>query len=105
MLDMLLSLGLGTVSLTREKAEQMVDMLITKGDLSREEAKSTINELVERGEKERERVRQYLQQETKNILHGYDLVTREEYLALQERVNALEMKIKQLENNSNAENQ
>lgn len=97
MLDLLISLGFGTVSLTREKAEEIVDLLITKGELSREEAKKTINELVERGEKDREKIKDYLQQEIRHTLQKYNLVTREEYLALQERVKALELKCREAE--------
>ncbi len=97
LLDMIISLGWGTVSPTREKAEKMVDQLIARGDLSREEAKKTINELVDRGEKERAEVRQYLQEEAKNIMQKYNIVTREEYLGLQEKINILEQTCKELE--------
>lgn len=97
LLDMIISLGWGTVSLTREKAEKMVDQLIARGEISREEAKSTINELVERGEKERDEVRRFLQEEAKNIMQKYNIITREDLLALQQKVNILEQKYKDLE--------
>ena len=93
LLDLLISLGWGTFSLTREKAEKMLDHLI-----SREEAKNTINELVDRGEKERTEVRKYLQEEVKNKLQKYNLVSREEFNRLQDQVNMLELKLKQCDN-------
>lgn len=102
LLDLIISLGWGTVSLTREKAEKMVDQLIARGEINREEAKKTINELVDRGEKERAEVRQYLQQEVKSMMQKYNVVTREEYLLLEQRVSALEQKIDEIKgSNSN----
>jgi len=98
LLDLLISLGWGTVSLTRERAEIMVDLLIKRGEISREEAKKTINELVDRGEKERAEVKQYLQEEVKNMLQKYSLVTREEFNILQDQINMLEQKLKQSDN-------
>ncbi len=100
LLDLIISLGWGTVSLTREKAEKMVDLLIKRGEISREEAKNTLNELVNRGEKERAEIRQYLKQEMKSMLQKYNVVTREEYLSLQEKINMLEQKCKESDNSS-----
>ncbi len=97
LLDMIISLGWGTISLTREKAEKMVDQLIARGEISREEAKNTINELVERGEKERNEVRKYMQDEANNVMLKYNIVTREDLLVLQQKVNILEQKYKDLE--------
>ncbi|MEW5921025.1 MAG: phasin family protein [Bacillota bacterium] len=93
MLDLIISLGWGTFSITREKAEKLVDMLITKGEISREEAKNTINVLLARGEKEREEVRQYFKREVNGILQKCNFATRDDFMALQERVKALEAKV------------
>lgn len=103
LLDLIISLGWGTVSLTREKAEKMVDLLIKRGEISRDDAKNTLNELIDRGEKERAEVKQYLQQEVKNMLQNHNIVSREEYLTLQERVNILEQKSKESEGGSSNE--
>ncbi len=103
LLDLIISLGWGTVSLTREKAEKMVDLLIKRGEISREEAKNTLNELVNRGEKERAEIRQHLQQEVKDMLQKYNLVTREEFNALQEKVNMLEQKFQESDKSSTNE--
>lgn len=89
MLDLIISIGWGAFSLTREKAEKLVELLIAKGEISREEAKNTIKLLVSRGEKEREEFRQYFQQEAKNLIQKCNFVTREEFRNLQEKVSTL----------------
>lgn len=90
MLDLLLSLGWGTISMTWEKAEQLVQKLVFKGDIKKEDAKKMINLLVERGEKERQEFKEYVSKEVARILQINNTVTRGEFSALQERVNNLE---------------
>lgn len=104
MLDLLISLGWGTFSFTREKAENLVDMLIAKGEISREEAKNTINALLARGEKEREEARQYLKTEINSIMQKFNFCTRDEILALQEKIRLLEAKIDQNDGNNGENN-
>lgn len=63
MLDLLLSLGWGTVSMTWEKAESLVQKLVSKGDIKKEDTKKMIKLLVERGEKERQVFKEYISNE------------------------------------------
>ncbi len=93
MLNLLLSLGWGTLSFTREKADQMVEEMVKRGDLRREEAKKMAQELVERGEKERQEFKDYLDAEFANWMQKYKLVSREEIERLEERVKELESRL------------
>jgi len=88
-LDLIISLGWGAFSLTREKAEKLVELLIAKGEISRDEAKNAIKVLVARGEKEREEFSHYFQKEAKYVIQKCNFVTREEFRSLQEKVNTL----------------
>jgi polyhydroxyalkanoate synthesis regulator phasin len=45
--------GLGALTLTREKAQSIVDGLVKKGEARRDEAKGLVDRLVTRGEEER----------------------------------------------------
>jgi len=100
-LDLIISLGWGAFSVTREKAEKLVELLIAKGEIKREEAKSVIKLLVARGEKEREEFRQHFQQEAKNLIQKCNFVTREEFFNLQEKVDTLAKHIGGEEEKSN----
>ncbi len=90
MLNLLVSLGWGTLSFTKEKAEKIVEEMVNRGDLKREEAKKMLNELIDRGEKERKEFKEYLDKEFYNWMQKYELVSREEYDKLAERVKDLE---------------
>ncbi len=95
MLDYLLSLGWGTFSLTREKAEKVVEYLIEKGDIGRRDARKAIKELVERGEEERAKFKDYLNGEMSGLLHKRNLATKAELHELKERIRLLEDSLKQ----------
>ncbi len=103
MLDLILSLGWGTFSFTREKAEKIVNVLISKGEMSREEARQTMELLLARGEKERNEAKKYVQQKAKKMLQRFNFATRDDLLALQAQINILETKIDHL-SNKDAEN-
>lgn len=97
MLDSLISLGWGTFSLTREKAEKMVEYLIQKGDIGREDARQAIKELVQRGEEERAKFKEYLNSELSKMLEKANLATKTELHELNERVAFLEESLKKAE--------
>lgn len=99
MLDYLISLGWGTFSLTREKAEKIVEYLIKKGDIGREDARKAIKDLVERGEEERAKFKEYLNDEFSRMLQKRNLVTKTEFRELEERVRLLEESVKKDEQN------
>jgi len=90
MLDLLISLGWGTFSLTREKAENIVEDMLKKGEMRREESKAFVKALVERGEKERAEFRDFVNKEILGLVQKGNLVARSEYADLEERVKALE---------------
>ena len=52
-LEKTLHFGLGLVTYSAEKIEQLVNELVKKGEVASEDAKNLVNELVEKGEKQR----------------------------------------------------
>ncbi|GAW91815.1 phasin family protein [Calderihabitans maritimus] len=86
-------LGLGAMSLTREKAEQLVEDLVKKGQVSTDEAKQFVEQLVERGREEREQLRGTVQSEVQKVRDELGLVTRKELEELEARVKALEERL------------
>jgi len=63
-----LLLGLGVLTLTRDKVVQFVDRLIEEGEVRPEEAPSSVDKLVTRGEEEREELRKLVRQELDRVL-------------------------------------
>jgi len=90
-------LGLGGVSVTREKAEQLVDELIKKKHLEPVEAGSLVKELVEKGEQEREAAIEFVRKEVNQVRSDLGLVTRTEIKELVNRLQAIEERLQNLE--------
>lgn len=86
-------LGLGALTLTREKAEKICAELIEKGEMSKEEARQFINEAVKKGEEEKEGLQTLISEEFKKIKNDLSLVTRKEFEALQSRISELEKRL------------
>lgn len=89
-------LGLGAFSMTKEKAEQIVDELVKKGELNQQEAKEFVDKLIERGQKEQAALREMMRQEMAKLREDFSLVNRKEWQELEERVAKLEEKIAQI---------
>jgi polyhydroxyalkanoate synthesis regulator phasin len=62
-----LLLGLGVLTLTRDKVKQFVDKLVEEGEVKPEEAPSIIDKLVTRGETEREELRKLVREGARRL--------------------------------------
>ena len=77
--------GIGLVSMTREKAQKIVDELTHEGELQRSEAKEWIDQLSDRGEEERQALRKLIRDEIKKVLDEMGLATKEDIQKLVEK--------------------
>ncbi len=64
-LEKTLHFGLGLVSYSAEKVENLVNELVKKGEVASEDAKKLINDLIEKGESQKEAIRSFVQDEMK----------------------------------------
>lgn len=87
-----LYLGLGALSFTKEKTEKFMNEMVEKGEMSSEEGNKIMDELIKRGEDARQEIKDYVQQEVK--CKHQEMVTREEYDALLQRLQQLEDRLK-----------
>ena len=87
--------GIGAFSLTREKAEQIVKELVEKGQVSAEEAKGVFHDLLEKGEQERAALTRSIRNEFNRFREEVGFVTKQDYRALEERINRLEARLGQ----------
>ncbi|MGE5390044.1 MAG: phasin family protein [Deltaproteobacteria bacterium] len=88
-------LGLGAMSLTRERAEKFYDEMIAKGETSREEAKQFIEDAIKKGEEERKEMRNMVRDEFNEMRNEFSFVRKSDYDALEARVKELEEKLAQ----------
>jgi polyhydroxyalkanoate synthesis regulator phasin len=88
-------LGLGVMSMTRDRAERFYNEMIEKGQVSKEEARQFVDEAIKKGEEEKKEVRQFIREEMDDLKKEIPVVTRAELEALEARIKELEQKIQQ----------
>lgn len=90
MLDIVVSLGWGAVSLTCEKVEKMFHIITAKGKTGGENSKKFIRFLQERGAQEKAAFKKNISNKIEGLLNRSDLVNKTDFLRLEKRITALE---------------
>lgn len=73
-----LLVGVGLLSMTREKAQNIFDELSQEGGVQKSEVKQWVDQLSDRGEEERQALRKLIREEMKKVLDEMGLVTKED---------------------------
>lgn len=79
-----IDLGLGLFMYSREKVEELVEELVSKGEVAKKDARQFAGELVKRGEEQKRELRKLIKDEVTealnyvNVAKKEDIVTREE---------------------------
>jgi polyhydroxyalkanoate synthesis regulator phasin len=81
--------GIGLLSMTRDKAQEIVDELTRRGEVKRDEAKDWAEQLVQRGEEERQSLRKLIREEVKRVLDEMGLATKQDLQNLAARIDTL----------------
>jgi polyhydroxyalkanoate synthesis regulator phasin len=85
--------GLGALSLTQKKAEEIITELKEKYKMSEEEGKAFLDKLQGMAKEGRERVAEIADAEVKKVVDRVGLVPREEFDRLLKRVEELEKRL------------
>ena len=88
-----INLGLGAISLTKEKAEYFIDEMVERGEISKEDAKQTLDDVMKKGEEHRNEIRNMIREEIDSWKSKFGVVTRAELDKLTERIKELESKL------------
>jgi len=70
--------GIGLLSMTREKAQKVIDELSQEGEVQKNDVKDWVDQLSDRGEEERQALRKLVRDEMKKVLDEMGLVTKED---------------------------
>ena len=89
-----LLMSLGTVALTQEKAEAIVDDLVHRGEARRDESSELVERLVKRGEEERKAFQKIIQEETERAMSNLSLATSKDIKSLNSKIDALAKQLK-----------
>jgi polyhydroxyalkanoate synthesis regulator phasin len=86
-------IGLGALTLTRKKAQSIVDELVKRGEARHDEAEDLVDRLVKQGEEERSELRKLVKTEVEKAMAGMNLVTREDIETLAQKIDGLTEKL------------
>ncbi len=79
-----INLGLGIFVYSREKIEDLVEELVSKGEVAHKDARKFTQELIKRGEEQREELKKLIKDEVEealnhvNVVREEDIVTKDE---------------------------
>jgi len=92
LLTNLLLAGFGAAVLTKEKAEDIMGELISKGEMSKDEAKAYVDSLVEKGRSEQNSIITMVRDEVRKVIEDMGVPSKHEIDELKKRVAELEAK-------------
>ncbi len=93
LLKKVFSLGLGTLLVSKDKIEDVVNELVKKGELGQEEGKNLVNELIEKGEASMNEVEVKIEKIVKSVTEKLNLPTREELNEIKSEIEQLKEKL------------
>jgi len=79
--------GIGLLSMTREKAQQIIEDLSHEGEVQKSEVKQWVDQLADRGEEEQQALRKLIRDEMKKVMDDMGLATKEDIQRLMEKQN------------------
>jgi polyhydroxyalkanoate synthesis regulator phasin len=78
-------LGLGVLTLTRDKVKSAIDELVEEKEVEPEEARRLVDALVDKGQEEREELRRMIREEVDKVKP----ITRKEFNELNQKIDDL----------------
>ncbi len=96
MFDDFVSATLGLFILSREKAEELFDMLVEKGELQRDDAQKLLGRMAEKGKEEKERLAGQLKQWKEKMESSWKqkFVSRDDLERVEKKIDELAALIK-----------
>lgn len=78
LLEKTLYLGLGIFSMTKERAEEIIDDLVEKGKVSKDDSAKAVRSLLDRAEKEKDVFEKKVDESIENSVKKLHLATRQD---------------------------
>ncbi len=85
--------GLGVASLTKEKAEKLVEDLIKEGEVSEGEGSKFVKDLLEKAENNRKTMEKQVEKTVHNVLKKINIPSRKDIMGLNSKIEKLDKKL------------
>lgn len=88
-LDKMMLAGLGAISMTREKADQIFEEYVSKGKLEKENRTGFVKAMMDAADKNRAELEKLIGNQVKETMQNLNLPTREDIERLEQKIDAL----------------
>ena len=88
-LDKMMLAGLGAVSMTRERAEQMFDEYVNKGQAERDNRSGFVKEVMDSAERTRSELEKMISKQVQETVTTLHLATQEDIKRIEEKLDQL----------------
>lgn len=92
LIEKILLAGLGGLTITREKAEEIVADLVKKGEVARNDQSEFVNRLLEKGENTRTEIEKVVEKSIAKVLDRLNIPTKSDIDALVKKIDELARK-------------
>jgi polyhydroxyalkanoate synthesis regulator phasin len=87
-------LGLGALTLTKEKAEELVDELIKKGEVSKDERYNLMREILDKAKEQEENINKRISVEIGKAIEKWGIPSKKDFEELEKRIDKLTQQLK-----------
>ncbi len=87
--------GIGAVAITADRAQEIVNDLVERGEITTEQGKSMVKELMKRGTEARKQLRDMVKVEVKKALEEADISSKQDIKRLEDKIDRLILQEKQ----------
>ena len=95
MLKDILLAGIGLVSLTKDKAQEIASELVKRGEIAKNDENAFVNRIMKLAEEQSQKMKDKISEEVQRIMKSTNFVSRNEFEELQKRVEILEERLRQ----------
>ena len=92
-LDKLMLAGLGAMTMTKERAEQIFDEYVEKGRASRDQKSGFVRDLMDQAEKARRDMEKMIAEQVRKAIDQTNLATKEDVICLSEKLDQISLQV------------
>jgi len=85
-------MGLGAMTITKEKAEDIVDELIKKGELTKDNRSKAVHDLLEKAEEQEKAILDKISDEVNKSIEKLGIPTKQDFERLEKKIDELKKK-------------
>jgi len=88
--------GIGMMSLTKDKVEEVAQDFIEKGKMSKQEGEKFVNDLLKRSEESKQDLKKQVEESVSSLMTKMDVASKDDVTALREELAEIKAKLEEM---------